>query len=167
MYVCPPHSCTPFCRSHDHVYISVPLVIDIPDLLFTLLWHCSSRLRQLGLMCSRRHHPPTGAFPRVATLAESASGHENEITFIAAARECHHRTGRSPPPSPLYRRARWGWGGGSCCDRVPPGVGYPDRTRCSRTVIRVISFDRLDNEWASKLRIDSSVEAKWPGGQCR
>ena len=78
MYVCPFPPLVPFAHciaflfvaSHDHVYISVRLIIYIPNLLFTLLSYYSSLLRQLGLIRSGQHHPalryfsPRGDDPR-------------------------------------------------------------------------------------------------------
>ena len=96
-----PPLCNPFCCSRDRVYISVLAVNDIPDLIFTLLSHYSSHPRQLGLMCSGQHYPPARCFsprgdPR-GVGERPAVACENEITFIAASREYHHRAGRSPP----------------------------------------------------------------------
>lgn len=48
-----PLRCIPLCCSRSHVYISVRPVIDIPNLLFTLLSHYSSLLLQLDLMRSK------------------------------------------------------------------------------------------------------------------
>src|SRR6266403_710213 len=42
--------CVPFCRSRGRVYISVRLDIDIPDLLFILLWYYSSLLRRPDML---------------------------------------------------------------------------------------------------------------------
>lgn len=101
----------PFCCSRGHVYIFVRFVIDIPDLLFTLLSYFRIiRLSCdiLGLICSGRYHPSPRYFsprdePR-GVNERPAIARENEITFIVniLRPEVSASTG-----VPLYRRPKW------------------------------------------------------------
>ena len=137
----------PFCCSRGHVYIFVRFVIDIPDLLFTLLSYFRIiRLSCdiLGLICSGRYHPNPRYFsprdePR-GVNERPAIARENEITFIVniSSRKYQHRPESLSTGAVNGDNGGGGGGGGgggvSCCQDVPQPlcqtvneVGYPDR----------------------------------------